>query len=64
MKDYRFMKISDVISVIIIIIIIIIIMATLVWISVIEGVKLKISKYFSHNYASKITVKRITNVST
>jgi hypothetical protein len=46
------------------IIIITIITATLVWISVIEGVKLKISKYFSHNYASKITVKRTTNVST
>jgi len=58
-KDYRFMKISDVISVIIIIII----MATLVLISVIEGVTLKISKYFSHNYASKIAVRRTTNVS-
>jgi len=59
MKDYRFMKISDVISVIIIIII-----ATLVLISMIEGVKLKISKYFSHNYASKIAVRRTTNIST
>ena len=50
-KDYRFKKSTDVISVIIIIIIII--MVTLVLISVIDGVKLKISKYFSHNYASK-----------
>ena len=47
-KDYRFKKSTDVISVIIIII-----MVTLVLISVIDGVKLKISKYFSHNYASK-----------
>jgi uncharacterized membrane protein affecting hemolysin expression len=47
-KDNRFQKSSDVIWVILIliIIIIIIIVVTLVLISVIEGVKLKISEYF------------------